>query len=77
MGRETIAELELYGLSVRSINWLEDKHGLLWIDELEDLTVERMSRHLYYDQVLRELRCALANYVAGRPVKTAGDCLVF
>ena len=40
--RIAIAELEGYGLPVRAINMLEDELGMIWLDELLELTPDEL-----------------------------------
>jgi hypothetical protein len=85
--RVSISELELYGLSVRNINSLEDVFGLVYVDQLESMTADDFSgppspcRQNLFGRAdapaMRELRRALANFLEGRPVKTVKQCLEF
>lgn len=75
--RMTVADLEIYGLSLRSINALEEYFEVLYVDELETLTEERVRGIPYMGSyIMRELCEAVKNWRAGRPVKTVEECCV-
>ena len=74
--RMTVADLEIYGLSLQSINALEKYFEVLYVDELESLSEERVRGVTYMGVfVTRELRTAVKNWRAGRPVKTVEECV--
>ena len=76
--RETIADLERYGLSLRSINALEVHLGLLYVDELSRVTEEMvLAVQMSGPGTVKELRCALRNWLADQPVKTVSECVEF
>lgn len=78
--RETVADLELYGLSLRSINWLEDALGVLWADELAGLLQDEawlLEQRNCGERTVAEIRRALRNFERGRPVKTVRECVQF
>lgn len=71
----TIADLEICGLSVRTIGLLE-KMGYLYIRELEQLTEKELrAEPNVRDAALAEIRNALRNYQEGRAVKTVRQCV--
>jgi len=73
--RATIADLEAYGLSLRAINSLEDGLGLLYVDELSQVTEGDLRKMPYFGpRTAEELRQALRNWLDGRIVKTPDDC---
>lgn len=77
MSNDAISELELYGLSIRVIEKLDD-HGYVWVTDLEELTAAEFLGWSYTGEtMLGELRAALGNYVAGVPVKTIAECTEF
>ncbi len=71
-----LAELEVYGLSCRSCNKLEEEFGAIYVRDLigvhaEDLIVLSYVGH----KMLRELRLALRNLLDDYVVKTVEECL--
>lgn len=72
-----ISELELYGLSIRTIERLDD-HGYVWIDDLQELTAEEFLGWAHAgEKMLAELRAALQNYLDGRMIRTVDSCVWF
>jgi hypothetical protein len=79
--RPTIAELEVYGLSLRLVNLLEEQFGFLYIDQLHDVTEKRLrtppqtktgKSYGFGPASLQELRDALWNFTEGRRVFGVG-----
>jgi len=80
--RATIAELEVYGLSVRLINALEDTFGFIYVDDLRGVTAEYLLAHKRHQDALgaggiAELRAGLRNFMEGRPTTTPEKCVAF
>ena len=76
--RATIADLEVYGLPIREINILEESGGLLYVDQLRSVTEVQLMRYRNFGvHGLELVRAALRRWVAGRPVKTVEECVVF
>ena len=76
--RTSIAELELYGLNLRIINFLEEECGLLYLDELEHVTVKMLEKHTGAGpKTIDRLREALGRFVRGEPIKTPWECVRF
>ena len=74
---ETVAELEVCGLSVRLIDLLE-RQGYQTLQDLEQLTkAEFLSWRQAGPLLLTELQVALLNYCTGRQMKTVRQCVVF
>jgi DNA-directed RNA polymerase alpha subunit len=71
----SVADLEIYSLSIRSIETL-DRLGVLYVHQLNS-QIEQQLREIPRAGalVLRELPIALANWRAKRPVKTIQQCL--
>lgn len=69
----TVAELEPYGLSKRSLELL-DKMGFVTLDDMEELTsVDIWSHNRGGEVTIKDIREALRNYLAGRIVRTKED----
>lgn len=76
--RATIADLERYGLPMREINILEEHGGLLYVDQLGSRTESQLMRLRNFGvHGVEMVRIALRNWLAGRPVKTVEECVVF
>jgi hypothetical protein len=74
--RETIADLEVYGLSVRVINLLEEGLGLIYLDQLEAVGEEDLlACRQIGEREVRKLASALRRRRERRPVKTVDDCV--
>ena len=74
--RATIADLELYGLPLRTINLLEKQFGFLYVDQLAGLTPESLlAVPNSGPTVLATLQQALRDWIANRPVKTVAACV--
>jgi DNA-directed RNA polymerase alpha subunit len=72
---ETVADLELYGLSMRTINLLGEME-YLYIKDLKQLTErEFLSWENAGPMMLTEFRTALLNYMAGKQVKSVQQCV--
>ncbi len=73
----TIADLEIYGLSLRTINFLEDDLGAIYLDDLRDVTETIIEDNCHWGAclVIRELRVALKNHKQDTPVRTVHDCI--
>ena len=73
-----IAELELYGMSMRTITLLEDRLDCIYLSDLESLTVDRvMECHDMGTRTVKEIRLALRAWLENKPVKTVQECLEF
>ena len=72
-----IAELEEYGLSVRAINLLEFRMGVIYLRDLRHYKRDRMldGRRGLGPVLLGELYRAMRNYEAGRVVKGVEACM--
>ena len=68
-----IAELELYGLSVREIGAVEEGLGAIYLRDLRRWTAEEAAGKLG-SGTLRSLIAALKRLDAGQPVMTAEEC---
>ena len=76
--RVTIADLEIYGLPVQTINGLENCFGFIFVDELSQLTEERLLAARQFGEVaVRQIREALRNFLERRPVKEVKECVAF
>lgn len=76
--RATIADLEIYGLPVRIINGLENCFGFIFVDELSQLTEERLLASVQFGKVaVRQIREALQNFVERRPIREVRECVAF
>ncbi len=76
---KTIADLEIYGLSIRSIELL-NRMDCLYIADLEKriATGDLRSEHWIGKRLtVREIKAALQNLRDGRQVKTVQECLGF
>lgn len=74
---DTVADLELCGLSRRTIETL-DRHGYVYIRNLETLTEEDLASWPNVNWgTVAGLRRALRNYRAERRTKTVEECLRF
>ena len=74
--RTTIADLQIYGFSMRLINQLENHFGFLYVDDLADVTEGQLRSVPYFGiAALAELRAGLRNFVNGRVVNTVEDCV--
>jgi|GEM_PF-5110663 len=74
---DAIAELELYGLSYRTINILDD-HDYIWIRDLEQLDPEELlTWRNVAERTLEEITAALRNYHSGHQTKTVRECVEF
>jgi hypothetical protein len=78
--RLSVAELELYGLPVMVIDALEETFGILYVDELCELTEEQWKSiprgvGSRLGKLGRFRLCvALRRLIEGRPVKTLLEC---
>ncbi len=71
-----IAELERYGLSVRVINALERRCGVVWVRDLRAFSVDELAVRMKSPGLrLGELYEALRNYEAGCVVKRVDECM--
>lgn len=71
-----LADLEVYGLSYRSIGALEDRLGCLYLRDLVGRSEEEIGSIPWSGRAaLSELREAVENFVSGRIVKTEAECL--
>ena len=71
---ETVADLEIYGLSYRTIEAL-DRHGVMYLEQLELLPdADMMAWEMFGPGDRRQVRTALANYYAGRIVRSIHEC---
>ena len=80
--RATIADLQVYGLSIRLINDLEKSHGCVYVDDLRTVTANQLSRANgrggpFGAGGIAELRTALVAFLEGRSVKTPEACVAF
>jgi len=80
--RATIAELEVYGVSVKVINALEVAFGYIYVDDLRGVTKEYLLANKRRHDALgadgiAELRAALRRFVDGDPIKTPEECVAF
>ena len=71
----TVAELEIFGLSVMSRNVLEELDAIL-IDDLEhvnddDIWTTKHGGHV----VIKNIRVSLRNYRKGNQVRTVEECI--
>ena len=74
----TIADLEAYGLSLKTINFLEDHFGILYVSGLRGLTEEMVLESSRGGPgVVDELRRVLLNFLAGRVVKGVDACVCY
>lgn len=79
--RATIADLEVYGLSIRLINGLEDRLGFIYADDLAGVTEAQLSlaggrAGLFGPSGIAQIRTALRNFLGGRQVKSVHECVV-
>jgi hypothetical protein len=73
----TVADLEVCGLGVRTIECL-DRHGYMQITDLEGLTFEDLAQLTRLGPgAVQELYTAFANLRSGRRVKTVAQCVLF
>lgn len=73
--RPSIADLQLYGLSLRTINALEEHFGFLYVDELEGLTEGMLiDMRTGGPAVVGSVRRALRRWLAEEPVMTEEQC---
>lgn len=73
-----LAELEIYGLSYRTCGLLEEGFGLLYVKDLGTVTEKKLLEgRLIGMGVVEEIRRALGNFLAGKPVKTVDECVEF
>lgn len=71
-----LAELEIYGLSCRSCNKLEDEFGAIYVRDLIGAQPEDLLALEYFGHtMIRELRLALRNLRDDCIVKTVNECL--
>jgi hypothetical protein len=71
----SIADLEIYGLSIRAIETL-DRLDVLYVHHITSRVKQKLRALPRTGAlVLRELPIALANWRAKRPVKTIQQCL--
>lgn len=76
--RPSIADMEVFGLSERVVNMLEEKLGILYADELLGMDEARLlGLRGFGKRRIREVLEAIANLKAGNVVKTPRECLVF
>ncbi|MCE5269505.1 MAG: hypothetical protein LLG00_16635 [Planctomycetaceae bacterium] len=76
--RMSIADLEVYGLPVREINLLEDRLGLVFVDELQEVDEgELRSSGGMGPKSVSVVRTAMERFLAGRPIKTPKECASF
>ena len=74
----TIADLEPYGLSLRTINQLENYCGFIYVDDLVGVTESQLQRAWYFGTAaIAELRAALRNFLEERVVNSEEDCIGF
>jgi hypothetical protein len=74
--RPSIADLEIYGLSVRAITGLEEDLGVIYVDQLQNVTEAAIRAIPHFGPVMvGEVRTALQNWLAGQPVKTVRECI--
>ena len=71
----TVAELEIYGLSVMARNVLDELDVLL-ISDLEHVNAQDVwtTKH-GGNVVIKNIRATLRNYRAGNQVRTVDDCI--
>jgi len=68
--RVAMAELEEYGLSVRTMNSLEDNLGVVWLDQMETVDEEMvLACHRIGGAAVAELKTAMRNWLAGRKTR--------
>jgi len=70
-----IAELELFGLPLRTINHLEERHGVIYFRDLRRLTRAQFLAGVNAGKtMLAELERAMVRFLDGKPVKTPEQC---
>jgi hypothetical protein len=77
--RATVADLECFGLSVKSINLLEDRLGIVYVDQLEGIKEEDLRVYGYHGfgpVGIQEVKDALMRYLKNKPIKTPQQCLL-
>ncbi len=73
--RQSIAELQRYGLSLRIINALEVNFTYIYIDELQELTEPMLlGMPLGGPVAVKSIRRALLRWLAKEPVMTGKEC---
>ncbi len=71
----TVAELEPYGLDIKTLAILEAM-GVIYLDDLEHIgTAEIWKQDTGGDVAIKNIREALRNYLAGRIVQTGQDLM--
>jgi hypothetical protein len=75
--RPTIADLEVYGLSLWMITTLEEWCGFIYVDQLETVDEAYLKKVDGFGPAsIENLRTALRNYVNGTVVKTPEQCRI-
>jgi hypothetical protein len=76
--RDTIAELEVYGLSPVVIDNLEEGLGVIYVDELREVNLsDVLSCNRMGVKRVEELRSALRRYLSKSPVRSPEQCVSF
>ncbi len=71
-----LAELETYGLSVRTCSVLETFYKAIYVGDVIDANPETLANIPYFGpRRIEEIQEALKNFLADRQVKTVDECI--